>query len=302
MYPFGDCRRLLSVWLASLLAVVAILTLAGGTTKAHTNAIVSSNSVLQSSATVMQQLKSVHFTISDSSTMTTTAITPASTPPVAKGLTTSNGDELLSSPPAFHVSTTVNLANPSASSNKTGTVSVIVKEGQTYVQNSKGVWYQLSGVATKYVHLSVPPYTSTMTTLLPYLQNSTLTDHGIEKLINQNVHHISFTLGNTALNAFIKLEQSNSPTMQGNGTIDLWIDPVTSYIRHMVLISNTSFTSPNPVKPAGAPSSTPGIHPTIKAIRNLTVDFSQFNQIASIPTPPNPTLTSNPSVLLPPGA
>ncbi|HEY4034355.1 MAG TPA: LppX_LprAFG lipoprotein [Ktedonobacteraceae bacterium] len=300
MCPSQNFHCLRSIWLAFLLATVAILSLTGGTASALASLTTAPAAVLQASAAAMKQLKSVHFTLLDSATMTTA--TASGTPPIVRGTTNSNGDEVLSSPISFHVSTTVNLASTTASSKKSS-VSVVVKGGQTYVQNDKGVWYVLSGIATKYVYFSVPSYTNVLATVLPFLQNATLTDHGIEKLNGQNLHHITLTLGENALNAFAKLEQAssqgNTQAAQGSGILDVWIDGATSYIHHMMLTSNTSFASPNLVKPQGTLSSIQGTHPIIKAARNLTVDFSQFSQIISIPTPPNAIPTTNPSVLLP---
>lgn len=294
-------HRLRSIWLACLLATIAIPSLTGGTASALASLTTAPAAVLQASATAMKQLKSVHFALLDSATMTTTITSPG-TSPVAKGTTNSDGDEVLSNPPSFHVTTSVDLASSTAG-NRKSTVSIVVKGGQTYVQNDKGVWYILSGAATKSVTLSVPSYTNVLATVLPVLQNATLTDHGIEKLNGQNLHHITVTLGEDALNAFAKLEegssQGNTQGTQGNGVLDVWIDGATSYVHYMVITSNTSFASPNLVKPQGTLSSTQEIHPTIKALRTLTVNFSQFSQITSIPTPPKAIPTSDPSVLLP---
>ncbi len=178
---------------------------------------------------------------------------------------------------------------------ETAKVPEVVKGGQVYIQTLKGKWYQFSNSEETTNCLSLLPvtkYTDPLATLLPLVQDTNFTDHGTEKLDGQNLRHITVTLGSNAFDALADLDLvygrilGGSPRQElvklDNAVLNVWIDEATSYIHHLTLKSDTSFDRSN--LPRSSTSST-----IVKVEKDLTVDYSQFNHVTSIPTPANAT-------------
>ena len=135
-------------------------------------------------------------------------------------------------------------------------------------------------------------YTSPLATLLPFIQNANISDHGIEKHNGQNLRHITVTLGSDAFDVLAELgvvgrvlnvKTDQELTRLDNAVLNVWIDQATSYVHSITLKTDTSFDTSG----LGRDRLTPPSPTTEKVEKYLTLDYSQFNQITAIPTPVN---------------
>src|SRR5262249_23325885 len=145
----------------------------------------------------------------------------------------------------------------------------------------------------------VSKYTNLLALLLPSVQETNITDRGMEEQNGQNLRHITVTLGNSAFNALSELgvvnsirdTQGNELVKLENATLNLWIDEATSYIHHLTFTTGTSLDLISRLpRPRSSESPTSA---QLDRAQDLTIDFSQFNQITSIPTPANAIPTTD---------
>lgn len=254
--------------------------------------------VLQKSANAMKQLKSSHIDVQVTNNFQSVGATP--TPSTSSGNGSANlnlsikgsGDQALPSQQQMHLTI-----------NQGINVAEIVQGDQVYVQNANGQWYVMSQsdlqntFGNPFAGANLDP-----NSLLALVQNSTITDHGIEALNGQNLRHITADLNKQGLRQLLtdnpqlqstfgqqNIDNILNNTKQFQSSIDVWIDETQFYVHRtqlkLNLVADTSSVGD------GAPSS-------ITDNLNTIVDLSKFNVPVTITPPTNATPTTNPAAVL----
>jgi hypothetical protein len=261
--------------------------------------------VLQKSATAMQQLKSSHVEIQNTSNVQTTGATSA-TPtttgtPTANNITiklTGSGDQAL--PNQEQLKLTINQGT---------TLSEILQGQKVYVQNAQGKWYVFDKATLQgYVGNTFSGYNIDQKTLLGLIQNAKITDYGTQTLNGQSLRHIGAALDKTALSQLLK----NNPELSGGisaqeidtvlskaksfqSTVDVWIDETQFYVHRsefkLSLNADTSSLSGTPTVAGTVPTS-------ITTNQDSIIDLSKFNDSVTITPPTDATPTNDPTVIL----
>lgn len=291
--------------------------------------------ILRKSALAMQQLKTLHITIVHTKEQ---SITPSSTVAGSSEagdvtlITNYDGDVQLPDQASFKA--TINSKSSSSPSQTVLKIAGIVKGIQLYAQNLQGSnpqWAQVDPpysvtptIRNSLTVLPVNDYINMLAILLPFAQDSDITDHGSDNTQGTNLHHFTVKLGANALEDLIRLHTADdaySPEAQvlNSATFDVWIDDSTSYIHNISLNVNTTEDyskikayidesdddGSGPSTPSALPrpsaSSTPVLLTgTGKLAVTLTTAFSKFNQAVSIAAPANAVVNDqNPQSLVP---
>lgn len=228
--------------------------------------------VLQNSYNAMKQLKSAHFTLQ-------LAEQVGQSSQQSKVTITASGDEVMPDKAQVHV-TELGL-----------TISAITIGRETYFQNARGKWYvlQLNQSGNALAGTNVFSYN----TLLALASKAHFVDHGLQTLNGQSLRHITATLDKSALQQIISanlgslsgssqanLKQILNKLNIQNTTLDLWIDPSTSYVMQMELkytmnINTGAFVTPT--------TSTTSSNMSVSA--DTIIDYSKFNAPVTITAP-----------------
>ncbi|HLI71457.1 MAG TPA: LppX_LprAFG lipoprotein [Ktedonobacteraceae bacterium] len=172
----------------------------------------------------------------------------------------------------------------------------IVSTGQTvYAQRGTGPWYQTSvsnlpGNTQQYLSQGLP---KSMGQLLSAMQDARLQDKGLETVNSKKLDHITATLTpqemstlSSQLNGMLPSQWQSNQNRITNGTVDLWIDPATSYLYRMSVDASTQIDKEALAQGAGLQTSGSSSVPVdVKGQLN----FSKFDQPVSISVPSSAT-------------
>jgi outer membrane lipoprotein-sorting protein len=261
--------------LTGLLALLFVLSACGTASKAGSP---SPSQTLQNSATAMSKLNEVHVDLQSTVNVQSSG---SSTNGITFNVT---GQADAASPNQFSLH--LNLAqNP--------LFAIISTGNAVYLQKGNQQWYsidssKLSDGSQKSLSQGLP---ASMGQVLTILQNATLTDKGLATVNGQQLDHITATLDpnslqmlTTQLNGMLPPDQQNEQNQLKQGTMDLWIDPATSYI-HQAKLNATAQVDLNSL------SSITGQHTggsqVVPVVLNAQLNFSKFNQPVSIQAPSN---------------
>lgn len=229
---------------------------------------------LQNSATAMSKLSSVHFDL-----QSTVAVQGNSSISGVTYTITGQGDA----------------ATPdkvSVSLNAGGPLFALIASGQNvYVQTKGGTWYSTSRSTIKDAEQNF--FSQSLATrlgeIISALQGAQVTDHGTETLNGQSLDHLTLTLDAQTLSTLSTIMNQLAPSNDQSGlnqikqaTLDVWIDPATSYI-HVAKIDVVTQVSESALGHfVGQPlSSNTAVPIELKA----QITFSQFNQPVNIQPP-----------------
>jgi hypothetical protein len=251
--------------------------------------------VLQKSADAMKQLKSAHIELKATGSVQGDASSPHTLN------MTGSGDEAL--PDQEQLSLTTNGTS----------VEEIVSGDKVYVKNASGQWYVLDKSAFKGVVTN--PFSgidaNDMNTLLGLLQETQLTDNGVQSLNGENLRHITIGLDKNALKQILDknqqlagyIGQANvdailNNTKKFNASLDLWIDEATGYVHRseFKLSLNANISSASTVV-ATTTTGTVTVPSNVTTTFDSVVDLSKFNAPVSITPPTNAIPTDNPSIV-----
>ncbi|GAC1385610.1 MAG: hypothetical protein NVS4B7_14270 [Ktedonobacteraceae bacterium] len=318
---FTKRPTLLFLTLATVLLLISACSPTGGTgsgTSGGSNLTVLQ--LLQNSSKAMSQLKSAHIdlkangsgqAINTTSTTTPTTGTPATTDTPVTGQVifnlTGSGDEALPNQETmqFDASQTGAPTAPPSSH-----IEQIVQGDKVYIKNPQGQWYVLDKAALKgYVDnpfsgINAPD----LTELIGLLQNTQITDNGIQVLNGQNLRHITIALDKAALKQFL----ANSPqlidllgqqninaaidnTKTFSSAVDLWIDESTAYVHRTELKFNLSVDAASLNQSITPVVNTIAIPSNVTTTLDSVVDLSKFNDPVTITPPTDAIPTSDPT-------
>ena len=235
---------------------------------------------LQNSATIMSQLKSVHFDIPQA----TLAVRSSGGSNSGVSFTLTGHGDAVSPDQA-----SVNIAlgkNP---------MFALVSKGQkVYVQVTNGTWYsvdknQIKNAIQNFFSQSLATQLGQIMTIL---QNANLTDHGQELLNGVSLDHITATLDKQTLQSLNSLLNSELPqpiqskqNQIKQATLDFWIDQSPGYVHQVkldvVIQVDASSLQQFFGQSAGNLS---GVFPIELQAQ---INFSKFNQPLTIQAPAN---------------
>lgn len=265
-------KLLLFTGLAALLILLAACSVPGQASSTPTPA-----QTLQSSATAMSKLSSVHFTLqsnviaqgNSARTYTVTGQGDALAPDQAAVSLTSNGSPLLA----------------------------VVSSGQkVYTQVKGGTWYwvEQSKIRDAEQNFFSQSLATRLGQIMGSLRNAQLTDRGQETIDGQSLDHITATLDQKTLQTISSEINGLAPAQEQSGlnqvkqaTLDVWIDQATSYV-HVAKIDVVTQVSTDALAhfTGQQPANTGNALPIeLKA----QVTFSKFNQPVTIQPPANAT-------------
>ncbi len=288
--------------------------------------------VLRESVLAMLQLKTLHVTIVHTKAQSITSTsTGTGSPPESDDLTlTTNYDGDVQLPDQASFKIAIDSKSSSSPSQTVIKFAEIVQGIQLYIQiqnpqGSNQQWVQIDppysvtpDIRSDFVILPVNDYINMLAILLPFAQDTDITDHGIESTQGTNSHHFTVKLGANALEDLIRLHTADDTFSSEAQTLDsalfdVWIDDTTHYINNIALKVNTTEdyskikayidTSDDGSKasPTVSASPIPLLTGTAKMAVSLTAAFSKFNQAVSISAPANATSNNQkPQPLLPP--
>ncbi|WP_269822507.1 DUF6612 family protein [Dictyobacter vulcani] len=251
--------------------------------------------VFQKSSDAMKKLQSVHIELSSQSN---NQMSNGKTTSTLKG----SGDEVQPDQQQFKL--TLN------SFEQAIPVAEVVKGDKVYIQNPEKKWFVTS--TKTYASMAANPFagvTFDPQDLLPVLSHITVQDHDLEAVDGQNMRHITATMDKDALKQVLT-GSTQLQKIQGQqyllallasatkvqSSIDVWIDETNFYMHRAQLKINLQAgnnTSTPTSTDTAAP--TPGANATISAMDvNTTLDWSKFNQPATITAPADATPVDNP--------
>lgn len=250
-----------------------------------TSAPQTTQQVLQNTLKAMQQLKTIHIA------MNIATDTKSATDEAMLNIKI-EGDSVLPDQSSLQLAMGQGMADPQVK------LSEIVTGNKIYLRNQKGQWY-VSDLAA-FTRSTGNPFASAQfsnfNNLLTQAQKVNVIDNGTETLNGQNVNHLTADFGKDSLLDLLnatgqlnnlqpqqrqRLQNSlDSVNLQQQPTLDLWIDPATSYVQRMELKFMLS-TQDN-----------------ITSSVDSVIDYSHFNASITINPPTNATPTDNPAAVL----
>lgn len=315
---------------ASLASTSTVSSATSKTPGSFTDNFPIASNFLRKSALATQQLKALHVTVVHTKELSFQASSvKTSSLPLPDNLTlTTNYDGDVQLPDQASFKITIDSKSSSSPSQTVAKVAQIILGMQIYIQDLQDQnqeWVQIGppysvtpDTRNNFVFLPVNnDYINMVAILLPFAQDSDITDHGTENAQGTSLHHFTMKLGANALEDFVRLHTADanySPEAQvlDSAIFDVWTDDSTHYIPKMVLKVNTtedyskikangdtSDGSTATPRPSASPTPPPftGI---VKSAVTLTVTLSKFNQAVSISAPANATSDNqNPNFPLP---
>ncbi len=303
------------------IAMVSLLVLLSACNPATTGSGGSSLTVLQllqNSSAAMSKLNSAHIDLkvngsgqavtNNTTTTPTTNTTPTTTPTVNQVSfnLSGTGDETLPSAESMQFAVT------QTATNTTNHLAQIVQGDKVYIQNTKGQWYVLDKSVLKgYVDNPFSGIQSPdLTELIGLLENTQITDNGVQSLNGQNLRHITIALDKTALKQFLSnnqqlidiLGQQNLNAIIDNtktfsSSVDLWIDETTYYVHRTELKFNLNADTSTLGQYVTPVTSAALVPSNVTTKLDSIVDLSNFNAPVTITPPTDAIPTTDPTTV-----
>ncbi len=262
------------IWLMSLTLLFVVLSACGA---GQGN---SPQQTLANSATAMSKLNSVHFTLQTTISAQSTTSSGGVTATIS-----GNGDVVRP-----------NKVTAKFMLGQNQSLAVISTGDKVYVQENNGTWYvtNASTATSGMQKVFSQDLLSQLSSFITILKDATLTDHGNETVNGTSLDHITVTLDSQTLQALSSQINSLLPgAVQSNqnainqASLDLWIDPTTSYI-HQANLSLAVHLDLSKVPALSANGQTVKLPATVQpATVKLQLNLSNFNESVTINAPAN---------------